>query len=94
MLVCDGAGTLKLEEIKQICMKQGVSLELSAPYTPEENGKGARNWGTITSKARSLIEQRGHDKTYWPYAKNLSSDIRKLVTFRGTKEHHTKQCMD
>ena len=55
-LVCDGADHFSSNEIKQLFIKQGVKLELSAPYTPEENGKVERNWGTITPMSRCLIE--------------------------------------
>ena len=54
--------------------KKGVRQELSSNYTPEENGKVERNWGTITPMAICLIEQSGLDKTYWPYAINMSKD--------------------
>ena len=75
-------------------MKQGIRLELSAPYTPEENGKVKLNWRTITPMARCVIKQSGLDKTYWPYAINMSSDIKTSVNIRGSKEYHSKQCMD
>ena len=84
-LVCDGAGEFNSNEIRQLCIKQGVSFELSAPYTPEENGKVKRNWGTITPMARCLIEQSRLDKTYWPYAINMSSDIKNFCYHSGIK---------
>ena len=74
-MLCDGAGEITSNEIRQLCIKQGVRLELSSPYTPEENGEVERNWGTIAPMARCLIEQSGLDKTYWPYAINMSSNI-------------------
>ena len=84
-LVCDGASEINLNEIKQLCIKQGVRLELSAPYTPEEKSKVERNWGKITSMARCLIEQSGIDKTYWPYAINMSNDIKNFCYHSGIK---------
>ena len=92
-LVCDGAGKFNSNQVNQLCIKHGVRLELSAPHTPE-NGKVGRYWGTITPIVRCLIEQSGLDKTYWPYAINMSSDIKIFVTIRGSKEHHSKQWMD
>ena len=46
-LVCDGAGEYVSNDIKHLCRQKGVKLEFSAPYTPQENGKVERNWGTI-----------------------------------------------
>ena len=84
-LVCDGADEFNSNEIKQLCIKQGVRLELSAPYTPEESGKVERNWGTITQKARCLIEQSRLDNIYWPYAINMSSNIKNFFYHSGIK---------
>ena len=76
MLVYNYAGKFNSNEIKQLIIKQCVRLELSTPYTPAENEKIEHNWRTITPKARCLFEQLGLDKTYWPYAINMSSDIK------------------
>ena len=57
--VCDGAGEYVSNDIKQLCRQKGVRLEFSAPYTPQENEKVERNWGTITPMARCLLEQSG-----------------------------------
>ena len=35
----DFAGILNSNEIEQLCIKQGVRLELAAPYILEENDK-------------------------------------------------------
>ena len=84
--MCNGAGEFNLNKAKQLCKKQCVNLELSAPYTPEENGKVQRNWGTITLIARYLIEKSGLDKTYcWPYAILMSNDIKNFCYHSGFK---------
>ena len=70
-------------DIKQLCRRKGVRLEFSAPYTPQENGKVERNWGTITPMARCLLEQSGLEKEYWPYALNMASEIKNCCFHSG-----------
>ena len=50
----------------------------SAPYTPQENGKVERNWGTIHPMVRCLLKQAGLEKEYWQYALNMASEIKKF----------------
>ena len=38
-LVCGDADEINLNQIKQLCIKQGLRIELSALFTSEENGK-------------------------------------------------------
>ena len=56
-LVCDGAGEYVSNDIKQLCRQKGVRLEFSTLYTPQENRKVERIWGTITPMARYILEQ-------------------------------------
>ena len=85
-LVCDGAGEYVSNDIKQLCSRKGVRLEFSAPYTPQENGKVERNWGTITPMARCLLEQSGLEKEYWPYELNKASEIKNFCFHSGIQK--------
>ena len=84
-LVCVVAGEFNLNAIEQLCIKQIVRLELSAPYTPEDNGEVERNWGTKTPMARCLIEQLGLDRTYSTYAIHMSTDVKTFCYNSGIK---------
>ena len=92
-LVCDGAGEFVSNDIKQLCRRKGVRLEFSAPYTPKENGKVERNWGTITPIARCLLEQSGLEKEYWPYAINMARvRLKNFVSIQVFRRHLLRQC--
>ena len=54
-LVLDGAGEYIGQDFRRVCRKQKIRLETLAPYTPQENGKIERVWGTITPMARCMI---------------------------------------
>ena len=55
ILVSDDAGEYIGQDFRRVCRKQKLRLETSAPYTPLENGKIERVWGTITPMARCMI---------------------------------------
>ena len=85
-LFCDGAGKYVSNDMKQLCRQKGVRLEFSAPYTPQENGKVERNCGTITPRARCLLEQSGLEKEYWPYALNMASEVKNFCFHSGIQK--------
>ena len=41
-----GALELKSKQFSDFCTSNGIKREVSAPYTPEENGKIEQAWGT------------------------------------------------
>ena len=47
-------------------------------YTPQENGKIERLWGTITPMARCMIFDANLSKTYWPYALNMAANLKNM----------------
>lgn len=67
-LVSDGALEYKSKLFSDLCRKNGVRQEFSAPYTPQENGKIERIWGTVTGMSRCMMETAGVSKMMWPYA--------------------------
>ena len=73
---CDGAGEYVSNGIKQYCRRKAVRMEFTAPCTLQEMGKVEKNWGTVTPMARSLFEQSGLEKENWPYAINVSIEIK------------------
>ena len=71
-LVGDGAKEFSSTQFSRFCRENKVRLENSAPYTPEENGKVERKWGTTTGMTRCLLENAGLGKEYWTYAMNYA----------------------
>ena len=77
-LISDGAGEYIGQDFKQVCRKQKIRLKTSAPYTPQENGKIEKVWGTITPMARCMIFDANLSKTYWHYALNNATNLKKM----------------
>ena len=67
-LVSDGALEFKSKQFNDVCRTSGIKQQYSAPYTPEENGKIERAWGTVTGMARCMMATAGVPKQLWPYA--------------------------
>ena len=67
-LVSDGALEFKSKQFSDLCTSNGIKQEFSAPYTPEENGKIERAWGTVTGMTRCMMATAGVPKQFWPFA--------------------------
>ena len=72
MVVSDGAKEFTSSEFRSLCRKRGIRHETSAPYTPEENGKIERVWGTVVGMTRCMLDKARLGKRYWPYALNYA----------------------
>ena len=74
-LVSDGALEFKSRGFSDKCRKNGIRQEFSAPYTPHENGKIGRVWGTVTGMARCMMDSAGLPQQFWPYALAAASPL-------------------
>lgn len=62
---CDNGGEYVSTHFKNFCIKQGISLEYTTPYTPELNGVAERMNRTILEKARCIIYHSNVNKKLW-----------------------------
>ena len=69
-LVTDGAREFASNAFETLCRLNRVRHQFSAPYTPEENGKIERVWGTVVGMARCMLATAGLEKKFWTYALN------------------------
>ena len=67
-LVSDGALEFKSKQFSDLCTSNGIKQEFFAPYTPEENGKIERAWGTVTGMTRCMMATAVVPKQFWPFA--------------------------
>ena len=67
-LVSDRAQEYKSRGFSEVCRKNGIRKEYSAPYTPQENGKIERVCGTVTRMARCMLETACLPKQLWSHA--------------------------
>ncbi|PNY16189.1 putative CC-NBS-LRR resistance protein [Trifolium pratense] len=50
------------------CSKEGIKRQLTAAYTPQQNGVSERKNRTLLNMVRSMISARGVPKRFWPEA--------------------------
>ena len=62
VLVTDCAKEFIGGDMKTFCRNKGIRQETSALYTPEENGKIERVWGTICGMNSCMIHRANMDK--------------------------------
>ena len=72
--------------MKTFCRNKGNRQDLSAPYTPEANGKIENAWRTICVMAKCMIHRAYMDKEYRTYALNYAFYIKNLLLHSATKQ--------
>lgn len=58
------------KRMEEYLQNKGIIHQLSAPYTPEQNGVAERANRTIVEKVRSIIYDAGLEKKFWAEAVN------------------------
>ena len=75
----DNAKEFLSKEIKQWLTRRGIVHELSAPYSPESNGKAERLNRTLMDTARSIMATAKHIPRYqklWAEFVNTANYLR------------------
>lgn len=66
----DRGGEFNSQEFKQFCEDHGISRQLTAAYTPQQNGVAERKNRAIMNMARSMLVEREVPREFWPEAVN------------------------
>ena len=53
---------------KSLLKRHCIRHEMSAPYSPHQNGTAERHWRTLFEMGRCLLMQANLAKEFWPYA--------------------------
>ena len=69
------------EKVKKLLTQNGIMHELSAPYTPQQNGFVERENRTLVESARSMIHARNLPKFLWAEALNTACFVLNRVVF-------------
>eukprot|EP00795_Rhopilema_esculentum_P002680 gene2680-888_t len=65
---CDNGGEFTSEKFKQLLIENKIKQEMSAPYSPHQNGTVERSWRSIFDMARCLLLESTLPKSLWVYA--------------------------
>jgi transposase InsO family protein len=66
----DRGGEFTSNEFSEFCTTNGIHRQLTATFTPQQNGVAERKNRTIMNMVHSLFTSRQVPKTFWPEAVN------------------------
>ncbi|EKG09436.1 Integrase catalytic core, partial [Macrophomina phaseolina MS6] len=70
------AGTeFAVTQLEVYCKKRGIKLELSTPYTPEQNGKSEKSNHITETRIRAMLQGANLPFGLWPEALNTAIKI-------------------
>ena len=72
----DNGGEYISDEFESLLLKNKIKHELSAPYSPHQNGTAERAWRSLFDMARCLLIDSKLPKQLWTYAVMTSAHIR------------------
>ena len=56
-LKSDGGGEYDNKAFDEFCFAQGIKRQMTAPFSPHQNGVAERRWQTVGDTARCLLKQ-------------------------------------
>ncbi|WJZ92508.1 hypothetical protein VitviT2T_011498 [Vitis vinifera] len=62
-------------EFNAFCKTNGISRQLTATYTPQQNGVAERKNRTIMNMVRSMLSEKQVPKNFWPKAVNWTAHV-------------------
>ena len=68
----DRGGEYTSRQFEEYCKDEGIWKQLTAGYSPQQNGIAERKNRTIVEMARSMMNEKGLPKTFWAEATNTA----------------------
>lgn len=61
----DNGGEYMNNAMRAFCREKGIAMEMTVPYTPQQNGVSERMNRTLMERARAILAESGFDKEMW-----------------------------
>ena len=71
----DRGGEFTSHEFDAFCKANGISRQLTAAYTPQQNGVAERKNRTIMNMVRSMLSEKQVPKNFWAEAVNWTAHV-------------------
>jgi transposase InsO family protein len=71
----DRGGEFTSLEFTDFCTTNGIQRQLTASYTPQQNGVAERKNPTIMNMVRSMLTKKEIPRTFWPEAVNWTIHV-------------------
>lgn len=62
---CDNGGEFKNHEFQSYCRRNGISVQFTTPYSPQQNGVAERANRYLMEMARTMLIDAGMPNQYW-----------------------------
>lgn len=62
---CDNGGEYANNDLKNWCIKKGIRMDFTVPYTPQLNGRSERFNRTILEKTRAMLFNKNMENEMW-----------------------------
>ena len=85
----DNGGEYLSKEFESYLQSKGIHHELSAPYTPAQNGVAERINRTLMERARAMLGHAGLPERYWAEAVATAAYLRNRTPTRALKDKIT-----
>ncbi|CAL5381550.1 unnamed protein product [Camellia sinensis] len=73
------------EQFDLFCEEAGIEHQLTAPYTPQQNGVSERKNRTLMEMTRCLLHEKGLQKKFWAEAANTAIFLLNRLPTRALK---------
>ena len=81
----DRGGEYTSRDFIQFCEKNGIRHQLTAAYTPQQNGVAERKNRTILNMVRSMLKTKSLPKVFWAKAVNWCAHILNMCPTKSVK---------
>lgn len=71
----DRGGEFTSHQFNEFCKSNGIKRQLTAAYTPQQNGVAERRNRTIMNLVRSMLSEKSIPKSFWPEAVNWTAHV-------------------
>lgn len=86
MLWSDNGKEYTLGEVNQFCKEAGIEHQLTAPYTPQQNGVVQRRNRFIIEMTRCMLYEKNLPKKFWAEAANTVVFLQNRLPTRAVKD--------
>lgn len=80
--------------MKKYMKERGITLETTAPYTPEQNGRSERDNRTIVEASRTMLKARNLPAFLWAEATATAVCDQQNGTVKSLRKSHAIRAMD
>jgi hypothetical protein len=84
-VIFDGGGKFNSKEFLSFLSNKGITVQVTAPYTPQQNSVAERANRTTSEKARCLLKQAKLPSNYWAEAVTTAVFLENVTPLRKLK---------